>query len=110
MELEELEAYLDPSFSPEGWLDKEPSPPKKKLKFAAPVASDKLCDAAIGIVLKSTEKKIIGKFSICSFFAVHYSISIMSILNCCFFAVVYSRSVMTIVPVLYFPTTMLYFP
>ena len=28
MELEELEAYLadDPSFFPEGWLDKEPSP------------------------------------------------------------------------------------
>ena len=53
MELEELEAYLDPSFLPKGWLDKEPSPPKKKLKlslsskkprFAAPVTSDKLCD------------------------------------------------------------------
>ena len=51
MELEELEAYLDPSFFPEGWLDKEPSPPKKKLKlslsskkprFAAPVTSEKL--------------------------------------------------------------------
>ena len=34
MELEELKAYLDPSFFPEGWLDKEPSPPKKKLKLS----------------------------------------------------------------------------
>ena len=34
MELEELEAYLDPSFSPEGWLDKEPSSLKKKLKLS----------------------------------------------------------------------------
>ena len=34
MELEELEAYLDPSFSPEEWLDKEPSPPKKELKLS----------------------------------------------------------------------------
>ena len=35
MELKELEAYLadDPNFFPEGWLDKEPSPPKKKLKL-----------------------------------------------------------------------------
>ena len=35
-ELEELEAYLadDPSFFPKGWLDKEPSPPKKKLKLS----------------------------------------------------------------------------
>ena len=46
MELEELKAYLNPSFFPKGWLDKESSPPKKKLKlslfskkprFAAPV-------------------------------------------------------------------------
>ena len=36
MELEELETYLadDPSFFPEGWIDKEPSPPKKKLKLS----------------------------------------------------------------------------
>ena len=52
MELEELEAYLDPSFLPDGWLDKEPSPPKKKLKlslskkprFAAPVTFEVLCE------------------------------------------------------------------
>ena len=56
MELEELEAqYLDLSFSPEGWLDKKPSLPKKNLllslsskkhRFAAPLTSDKFCDAA----------------------------------------------------------------
>ena len=67
MELEELEAYLadDPSFFPKGWLDKEPSPPKKKLKlslsskkprFAAPVTSEKLCDAAKGVVHDNTKK------------------------------------------------------
>ena len=65
MELDELEAYLDPSFSPEGWLDKEPSPPKKKLqlslsskkrRFTAPVTSDKLCDATKGVVPYNTKK------------------------------------------------------
>ena len=33
MELEELEAYLDLLALPQGLLDKEPSPPKKKLKL-----------------------------------------------------------------------------
>ena len=65
MELEKLEAYLDPSFIPKGWLDKEPSPPKKKLKlslsskkprFAAPVTSEKLSDAAKGVVPNNTKK------------------------------------------------------
>ena len=65
MELEELEAYIDPNFFPEGWLDKEPSPPKKKLKlslsskkprFAAPVTSEKFRDAAKGVVPDNTNK------------------------------------------------------
>ena len=64
MELEELEAYLDPSFLPEGWLDKELSAPKKKLKlslsskksrFAAPVTTEKLCDAAKGVIPDNTK-------------------------------------------------------
>ena len=39
MELEELEAYRDPILCPDGWLDKEPSPRKKKLKLSSKKAS-----------------------------------------------------------------------
>ncbi len=64
MELKELKAYLDPNFYPEGWLDKEPSPPKKKLKlfvhskkprFIAPVTSEIVCEAAKGLVPDNTK-------------------------------------------------------
>ena len=98
MELEELEAYLDPSFSPERWLDKEPSPPKKKLKlslsykkhrFTAPVTSDKLCDAAKGIVPDNTKKNnawtilnLLGFFC-CSLFNINHDNSQLLLFCCC---------------------------
>ena len=109
----ELEAYLDPSFSPEGWLDKEPSPPKNKLKlslsskkcrFAAPVTSDKLCNAAKGVFPYNTRKNnawaILNLLLFCcSLFNINHNDFQLLL----FFAVVYSRSVMKIVPVLYYP-------
>ncbi len=64
MELKELKAYLNLSFYSEGWLHKEPSPPKKKLKLslhskkprlAAPVTSEILCEAAKGVVPNNTK-------------------------------------------------------
>ena len=48
--LEEIEAFIDPNFVPEGWLD--PRPAKKKLKlsnksrFASPVDDQKFSEAA----------------------------------------------------------------
>ena len=58
--LEEVEAFLDESFLPEGWLD----PPKKKLKlslksksrFASPTDKEKFSEAAKGVVPENTKK------------------------------------------------------
>ena len=42
MELEELEAYLDPAL-PQGLLDKEPNPPKKKQLYLSSKITSILC-------------------------------------------------------------------
>ena len=58
--LEKVEALLDESFVPEGWLD----PPKKKIKlslksksrFASPTDKEKFSEGAKGVVPENTKK------------------------------------------------------